>query len=744
MSGLGIKSILPCLLLTVAAATAEGPSFWTDSARSDFLKGETEGVAILEDETIVLSHRLENIVSLGAPVVWSLASDSRGRVYLGTGHDGRLYRLDKNGDTTLVRAFDRPEVTAVAVDSRDNLFAATSPDGELFRVRDNGEIESWFNPPEKYIWALLPGPSGEIYAATGPKGKVYQISGKGQAKEILTSDDQHIISLALDKEGNLLAGSSGMALIYQVNPAGEVSIIYDSQMKDIRSIVVDDENNLYVGAFTLQIPGERPSPLLGPRETTLPQTDEQKEGESGQEEGRQPGQPIVIRVPAVQIGESASSEIYFFDRDRFPTRIWQGSGETVMAIGLSARGRALFVSTKDKSSLYSVDQTGDLALLGTFPDDQATVFHRDRTNGRMLIATSNMGKVIELEDRYRSEGRFRSQVYNAGLPAEWGAITFKGDLPSGANLHFRTRSGNTVSPDTTWSAWSSPYRPGGSARIESPPRMYFQWEVVLTASRQDASPRIREVTVSYLRRNRAPMISQIRFLPLGVYIRSAEPAVVPSEQSSSEIPTDVEQLLNPRKPSSTTNPFTGKREFVKGMRMAGWNASDANGDELRYNVYFRGLEESNWRPLALSLSRNSFAWNTQSMADGWYVLKVAAHDSLDNPGDRARLTERESGLFLVDNTPPEPRDVRLEKKGADRALLTFEAVDSAGRIGKAQVSLDGEPWRPLFPEDGIADTPRENYRIEMEKLSPGEHTVTVQVMDEFSNSATISRSFSMP
>ena len=66
-----------------------------------------------------------------------------------------------------------------------------------------------------------------------------------------------------------------------------------------------------------------------------------------------------------------------------------------------------------------------------------------------------------------------------------------------------------------------------------------------------------------------------------------------------------------------------------------------------------------------------------------------------------------------------------------------------GRIEQAQISLDGESWRVIYPEDGIADTNRELYSETFDKLGPGEHTVALQLMDEFHNISAISRTIKL-
>ncbi len=44
-------------------------------------------------------------------------------------------------------------------------------------------------------------------------------------------------------------------------------------------------------------------------------------------------------------------------------------------------------------------------------------------------------------------------------------------------------------------------------------------------------------------------------------------------------------------------------------------------------------------------------------------------------------------------------------------------------------SVDGGPWQPLYPEDGIADSRNEVYRVRVPGLAPGEHSVAFRATD---------------
>ena len=84
-----------------------------------------------------------------------------------------------------------------------------------------------------------------------------------------------------------------------------------------------------------------------------------------------------------------------------------------------------------------------------------------------------------------------------------------------------------------------------------------------------------------------------------------------------------------------------------------WSAHDDNDDELVYRVYFRGENEKEWKLLKENVREKYYSWDTTSMPDGAYYLKVVASDSPSNPPAEALESSRESDRFVVDNAPPD-------------------------------------------------------------------------------------------
>ena len=65
--------------------------------------------------------------------------------------------------------------------------------------------------------------------------------------------------------------------------------------------------------------------------------------------------------------------------------------------------------------------------------------------------------------------------------------------------------------------------------------------------------------------------------------------------------------------------------------------------------------------------------------------------------------------------------------------VRFQASDTASFIARAQYSLDAGDWTLVFPAGGLSDALRENYDFQLQKVAPGEHTITVRVYDQFEN-----------
>ena len=74
----------------------------------------------------------------------------------------------------------------------------------------------------------------------------------------------------------------------------------------------------------------------------------------------------------------------------------------------------------------------------------------------------------------------------------------------------------------------------------------------------------------------------------------------------------------------------------------------------------------------------------------------------------------------------------------DSVRVVFTIDDATGKVKKADASVDGAAWSPVFPDDGIADSGHETYTLDFGGLAPGEHTISLRSFDSSSNVGTLS------
>ena len=170
----------------------------------------------------------------------------------------------------------------------------------------------------------------------------------------------------------------------------------------------------------------------------------------------------------------------------------------------------------------------------------------------------------------------------------------------------------------------------------------------------------------------------------------------------------------------------------KGYQSVLWTAHDDNEDDLRFALYFRGEDEKEWKLLKENLEQRFYSFDTTTLADGAYYLKIVASDAASNPPDKALSSERESERFEVDNTPPVVGKLESSTSG-NSAKISFSATDSGSNVERAQYSVDGGEWLLLAPKSGISDGKHEPYELNVSGLKSGEHTIAVRVYDRFEN-----------
>ena len=249
------------------------------------------------------------------------------------------------------------------------------------------------------------------------------------------------------------------------------------------------------------------------------------------------------------------------------------------------------------------------------------------------------------------------------------------------------------------------------AQISSPKAKYLQWRAVLKATAATLS----EVSVSFLARNIAPEVLSIQVLPTNVGLVANPPQ---------QIDPNIELTgLDPITFGIPNVAVPPRRVYQRGATSLQWAAEDRNGDKLVYDVFYKEVGDTNFKLLRGDLAENFIAIDGQSLADGRYIFKVLAQDTPSNPVGLALSGERITEPIDIDNTPPV-----VTALSSTSAKAMFSAVDKASYLVRAEYSINGGEWKPVYADDGISDSPTESYSVEV-PAPAGEYAITIRVYD---------------
>ncbi len=164
-----------------------------------------------------------------------------------------------------------------------------------------------------------------------------------------------------------------------------------------------------------------------------------------------------------------------------------------------------------------------------------------------------------------------------------------------------------------------------------------------------------------------------------------------------------------------------------------WQVDNPDKDSLRYRLKYQLLGTGTWYNLLQPnevLSKTSYKWDTSTLPEGRYRVSVDASDELSNPPPRTTHHSLESGVIVVDSTPPTMQDLSLVGR-----RLKLRAVDGIGPIQRVEVALVGtEAWFPVDSMDGVFDEPNESIDADISAVvPPGKHLVAVRVYDAAGN-----------
>ncbi len=637
-----------------------------------------------------------------------------------------------------------------------------------------------------------------LYAATGPNGRVYRLSLENDgglkkiADKVFEANQTNILSLGLDeskagrealfakKAIQFYAGTDQDGLIYRIDADGNPFVVYDAPEAEIGTLAVTADGTLYAGtaAADQAKPGrqaqpikeetgrpaveETPEPIEEPDAPAEdPQAADEADGESAgpgadnpaeeaaaarptpeqydalrealkerlevaRETGEfdadvapgndnaanaggnknanaQPSRPSRAK-PAAPGRAKPGNAVYQIAPDGFVTEVFRES-VTIQAVVPQADGR-LIVATGNEGQVFSVDPpTRETTVLADL--DSAQVTAAVPTDTGLLLGAAGPGALMRMDNAVAEQGGFTSQVLDAGQVSLFGTFKLTADIPAGTTVAVELRSGNVGDPEqAAWSKWTKPILIKHDAeanplqpreiKADVPPARFLQYRLTLTGDGK-STPVIDQTDLAYVAPNTAPTVSKLTVTPAKV----GEPGSDPDPKVTLQ-----------------------------------WQATDDNADRLVYSLEYKPGKADKYLPLADGITANKYEWQTRHVPDGWYTLRLTAHDKLDNPPNSAKSGGRVSEPVLIDNTAPTLDGLEAEALGGGKVRLTATAGDELSAIASVSYSIDGsEDYQASLPDDLIYDSTSEPWGVTIPDLSPGGHVIAVRAIDARGNTA---------
>ncbi len=374
-------------------------------------------------------------------------------------------------------------------------------------------------------------------------------------------------------------------------------------------------------------------------------------------------------------------------------------------------------------------------------------------------------------------------------------------IPEGTELLVQTRSGNTREPDASWSAWTAaiPYKE--SITLLSPPARFLQVRFLLKGS-EARSPVVHQFSLSYLPANRPPEVRLLSPKPYAVLSGKQtlrwsardpdgdtlrfEPQLSqdggitwnaikdgkPSAKAQSTPPSKPkeagksdQQLLNEMLAELEANPDLP--ESVKEQIRRDAPQLVAQMRQAQAQAQSTPTEAPSQPSEAARSQPNRQEWDTTQVPDGVYLLRLMATDQPSMPTDYATVYTPPIPIAVC-NTPPAlvVHEQRISAQADGRVVIEGFALQrrlvskSDGSQSSAQqerpVPLISVPitavqyrvgngeWVSAEPIDGMFDSGFEPFRIRIENLPAGEHTLYLIAFNAAGKTTQIEQKITVP
>lgn len=430
---------------------------WVQAGAAEFLKGKFEGALVASNGEVRVAPRVRKIAQTNDPFIWSIAGDSNGNSYLGTGlsssNRARILRVDSDGKQSVFWEGSGAAVTALTIDKTGNLYAGITPGGRLLRITPEGETQLLHQSAQTFIWALEWSGENLLLGTGGGQGEVIQIpdaatasapAGKTIGTTLLTLPQKHVRALAV-RGTELFLGTGSEGVLYR----------YEQESKRLEAL-------WQAGTAATAANSE----VLA----------------------------LAAMPDALYFGSSLNGTVYRWSTENGVETVYPSPQKTIYALAGTPDGH-IYAATGESGIVYQIrpaKKPSETRVARALEPDQRQALALAAVGDALLIGTGNSAAVYRLETHNEGSGYYLSPVFDSKNSVRWGMLRFVGH-----GVRIETRTGNTAKPDSSWSSWQAPIANSfDELSIASPAARYLQYRAILQNPESTSSERTSEESTS--------------------------------------------------------------------------------------------------------------------------------------------------------------------------------------------------------------------------------------------------------
>ncbi len=643
----------------------------------------SEGVIVAGFETSAQTYREDFVFRASI-------YDETGAPIFGGGTPAEIVRLGSGGFTHPfkfnVNGKGSSAASALELIAETGMLVAGFTGGGAVAVKEKGEnvLYSLCVLPAETIWDIEYAGNNHVYVATGPMGRIFRVSLKsGQYEAWGETRDTNIRFILKSEDGRVLFGGGETGNLYDLKGKNRVDVVYHFPEEAVVK-AIQYQNGILAAVNRLKQPPEEDHAKR--YREYFKQFSSLKDQFGATSQGSAP-----VDAYNANLSNMFEGSVYFLGMDYRVDSIIS-LDDYILDIAADKNGD-IFLATGPGGKVYMVaDPLSDARKMWIAHDfdyqNVTSILMKDGYPGYFAVAGNEA--VVHRRSGGKSEsGRFISQVFTPGSPANWGTLYWDGN---GAAAY--SRHGNTPVPDDTWTPWIE-RKTGYPGELDRDVWIFSQLKFDI-----GVNGGLKGFDYYYVEKNQRPVVKNVK--------------------------------------------VSEKRQSERGpLREITWETADLNQDDLECAVWIKEENQAEWIRISREddIEQNRFLLYTDLFPDGNYLVKATACDMESNFGDGAAGFGI-SDEFLIDNGRPEIIDIAFN---AEENRFTGKVRDDYSVISEMAYSIDGGDWVLFLPLDGILDQKVETISLSApEHLETGKHVIAFRFLDEAGNRAGTVFQFDCP